>query len=159
MQHFNRLDFYATPSLPEDWEPPSWLPFELGILGGRLYFEYPEYNLILENLRFDTQHSKHSSDEDEDEDDPQTTTKNTLAFLGEWLSLRRQGQDITHTPMGYVCQGWQLRSDHPFFTQRLVDVDVSSDSYTFQPSSQSEIDEDIESEDEGEDENQDDSFN
>ncbi|BCR85589.1 uncharacterized protein ACHE_21047A [Aspergillus chevalieri] len=81
---------------------------------------------------------------------PQTTTKNTFAFLGEWLSLRRQGQNITHTPMGYVCQGWQLRSDHPFFTQRLVDVDVSSDGCTYHPSSQSEfeIDEEVDREDE-----------
>lgn len=34
MQHFDLLDFYATPRFPEDWEQPSWLPFELGILGG-----------------------------------------------------------------------------------------------------------------------------
>ena len=87
--------------------------------------------------------------EDEDEEDSQTTARNTLVFLGDWLSLRRQGQDITQTPMGYVCQGWQLRSDHPFFTQRLVDANVLSDGYTFQPGSQSEndVNEDVDSED------------
>lgn len=154
MQHFNRLDFYSIPTLPEDWEPPSWLAFELGILGGRLYFEFLEYHHIKESLCFEVQNNGAFSEEDDSdyEDDPQATTKNTLAFLGEWLSLRRQGQDITHTPMGYVCQGWQLRSGHPFFTQRLVDIDFSTDGYTYHPSSQSEIeiDEDVDSEDEDE---------
>lgn len=72
---------------------------------------------------------------------------------------RRQGQDITHTVMGYICQGWQLWSDHPFYTQKFIDVDVSSDGYTYHPSSQGEIeiDEDVDSEDEdeGEDDGED----
>ncbi|KAJ0427087.1 hypothetical protein BJY00DRAFT_320561 [Aspergillus carlsbadensis] len=83
MLHFNNLDYYALPSLPDGWRPPSWLPFEIGILGGRLYFEFSEYEGIL-------------------------------------APIRRQGQDISDTPMGYVCQDWQLRSDHPFFTTRPV---------------------------------------
>ena len=151
MQEFNRLDFYSIPTLPEGWKPPSWLPLELGILGGRLYFEFAEYHYIQRSLLLSTQRNgicleKH---EDEDEEDSQTTARNTLAFLGDWLSLRRQGQDVTQTPMGYVCQGWQLRSDHPFFTQRLVDANVLSDGYTFQPGSQSEndVNEDVDSED------------
>lgn len=150
MQEFNRLDFYSIPTLSEDWKPPPWLPFELGILGGRLYFEFAEYHYIQRSLLPGTQSSDICLDEHENEEDSQTTARNTLAFLGEWLSLRRQGQDITQTPMGYVCQGWQLPSDHPFFTQRLVDVNILSDGYTFQPSSQSEgdVDEDVDSEDE-----------
>ncbi|UDD57993.1 hypothetical protein AFCA_005465 [Aspergillus flavus] len=28
------------------------------------------------------------------------------------------GQDISHTPMGYVCQGSRLRRDHPFLLAR-----------------------------------------
>jgi hypothetical protein len=50
MLHFNRLDYYALPSLPDGWNPPSWLPFEIGILGGRLYFEFSEYEDILARL-------------------------------------------------------------------------------------------------------------
>ncbi|EYE94590.1 uncharacterized protein EURHEDRAFT_412931 [Aspergillus ruber CBS 135680] len=61
--------------------------------------------------------------------------------------------------MGYICQGWQLWSDHPFYTQKFIDVDVSSDGYTYHPSSQGEIeiDEDVDSEDEdeGEDDGED----
>ena len=151
MQEFNRLDFYSIPTLPEGWKPPSWLPLELGILGGRLYFEFAEYHYIQRSLLLSTQRNGICLDkhEDEDEEDSQTTARNTLAFLGDWLSLRRQGQDVTQTPMGYVCQGWQLRSDHPFFTQRLVDANVLSDGYTFQPGSQSEndVNEDVDSED------------
>ena len=150
MQEFNRLDFYSIPNLPEGWKPPSWLPLELGILGGRLYFEFAEYHYIQRSI-LSTQSNGICLDkhEDEDEEDSQTTARNTLVFLGDWLSLRRQGQDITQTPMGYVCQGWQLRSDHPFFTQRLVDANVLSDGYTFQPGSQSEndVNEDVDSED------------
>lgn len=151
MQEFNRLDFYSIPTLPEGWKPPSWLPLELGILGGRLYFEFAEYHYIQRSLLLSTQRNGICLDkhEDEDEEDSQTTARNTLAFLGDWLSLRRQGQDVTQTPMGYVCQGWQLRSDHPFFTQRFVDANILSDGYTFQPGSQSEndVNEDVDSED------------
>lgn len=151
MQEFNRLDFYSIPTLPEGWKPPSWLPLELGILGGRLYFEFAEYHYIQRSLLLSTQSNGICLDkhEDEDEEDSQTTARNTLAFLGDWLSLRRQGQDVTQTPMGYVCQGWQLRSDHPFFTQRFVDANILSDGYTFQPGSQSEndVNEDVDSED------------
>ncbi|KAL4784729.1 hypothetical protein BJX76DRAFT_356715 [Aspergillus varians] len=151
MQMFNRLDFYSIPSLPENWKPPLWLPLELGILGGRLYFEFAEYQYIQKSLRFSKQSRGLCLDEhvDEDEDASQATAENILAFLGEWLSLRRRVQDITQTPMGYICQDWHLRSDHPFFTRRLVDANVSSDDYTFQPNSQPESDgEDADSEDE-----------
>lgn len=44
-------------------------------------------------------------------------TKRPLTFLQEWLALRRKGQDFTHTPMGYVCQGKPLSQNHPFFTK------------------------------------------
>jgi hypothetical protein len=39
-----------------------------------------------------------------------------LLFLQEWLALRRHGQDISHTPMGYVCQGCRIHHNHPFFS-------------------------------------------
>lgn len=107
MLRFNHLDYYAIPSFPEGWSPPSWLPFELGIISGRLYFEISEYNTLLKRLNLnDTTPTRHT----------QEYVKRHLSFLYEWLSVRRQGQDISHTPMGYVCQGLQLRGDHPFFS-------------------------------------------
>jgi hypothetical protein len=32
--------------------------------------------------------------------------------------VRRKGQDSSHTPMGFICQGQKLLENHPFF-QRL----------------------------------------
>ena len=45
-------------------------------------------------------------------------TEKPLSFMQEWLAVRRKGQDFMHTPMGYVCQGRQLRVSHPFFAGR-----------------------------------------
>lgn len=145
MLHFNRLDYHTTPSLPLAWRPPSWLPFELGIPAESLYFDYLDYHLILQNLQCDAS-SRGAYNQ------ATSTTRNTLAFLGEWLSIRRQGQDITHTPMGYVCQGWPLRSDHPFFIQRIVDRQQATSGPSFQAHDQvaDEDDEYFDSEDEDE---------
>jgi hypothetical protein len=43
-----------------------------------------------------------------------------ISFLLEWLSLRRKGQDIMHTPIGYICQGRPLDSGHAFFVTHGV---------------------------------------
>lgn len=40
-----------------------------------------------------------------------------LRFLQEWLAVRRQGQDFSHTPMGFICQGVPLLASHPFFNR------------------------------------------
>ncbi|KAL4873947.1 hypothetical protein BDV12DRAFT_191814 [Aspergillus spectabilis] len=116
MLHFNSLDYFALPSLPDGWNPPVWLPFELGILGGRLYFPFSEYEDILSRL--------YSLSGDPTEETELSSlcavAKNRLSFLQEWFAIRRQGQDITDTPMGYICQDWPLRSDHPFFSSRSV---------------------------------------
>ncbi|CZR55356.1 uncharacterized protein PAC_05243 [Phialocephala subalpina] len=37
-----------------------------------------------------------------------------LAFISEWLNIRRKGQDLAETPMGFICAGKQLVSTHPF---------------------------------------------
>ncbi|KAJ5746831.1 uncharacterized protein N7511_008527 [Penicillium nucicola] len=112
MLHFNRLDYYSLPRLPIKWSPPSWLPFELGILAGRFYLAFAECQ--------DFQHRIHASSGRTSESDrlPKSTSievESILSFLQEWLNLRRPGQDISHTPMGYICQGLTLRSDHHFF--------------------------------------------
>ncbi|ODM19223.1 hypothetical protein SI65_05840 [Aspergillus cristatus] len=141
MQHFNRLDFYATPSLPEDWEPPSWLPFELGILGGRLYFEFSECHHIKESLRFETQTMELSWKETTAT--AKTAPKPPLKTTSP--SLASGSPSAARDKISRI---------HPWDT--LVDVDVSSDGYTYHPSSQSEleIDEDVDSEDEDEYENE-----
>ncbi|KAL2868108.1 uncharacterized protein BJX67DRAFT_387489 [Aspergillus lucknowensis] len=59
-------------------------------------------------------------DEGDEYSGPSAVAKSHLGFLREWLAIRRQGQNITDTPMGYVCHDLQLRSDHPFFTTRVV---------------------------------------
>ncbi|CAG8139779.1 unnamed protein product, partial [Penicillium nalgiovense] len=113
MLHFNRLDYYSLPRLPTGWNPPSWLPFELGILAGRLYFAFAECQYLRRRIH------ACSGRPSEVENLPTSNSVDmeiTLAFLQEWLSLRRPGQDISHTPMGYICQGLTLRADHPFFS-------------------------------------------
>lgn len=134
MLHFNRLDYYSLPSLPADWTPPPWLPFELGILAGRLYFDFSEYNLLLDSFNLNPEgESGHQSGDGSNSTTgsaEQTRARNFLRFVQDWLALRRQGQDISHTPMGYVCQGWKLRSDHPFFSTKIAD-EVSGHSRVF----------------------------
>ncbi|KAH8698926.1 hypothetical protein BGW36DRAFT_406791 [Talaromyces proteolyticus] len=119
MLHFNRIDYYSLPSLPTKWIPPTWLPFEVGILAGRLYFEFSEYDGLLRQLK---PRSDDLLDEEPDiSSNNSSQTENFVGFLQEWLSLRRQGQDISHTPMGYLCQGLPLRIDHPFFSDIKVE--------------------------------------
>ncbi|KAI3088280.1 hypothetical protein CBS147353_187 [Aspergillus niger] len=108
MLHFERLDYYTIPTLCPSDALPSWLSFEVGILAGRLYFGYKEYEGMMEQMQL--------GPEWVDANSPASRKlTNYMSFLQEWLALRRQGQDISHTPMGYVCQRRPLRADHPFF--------------------------------------------
>ncbi|KAI9776526.1 MAG: hypothetical protein M1816_005238, partial [Peltula sp. TS41687] len=51
-------------------------------------------------------------------------TNNPLSFLQEWLAVKRKEQNFVHTPMGYLCEGRQLRANHPFFVaSRALAVD------------------------------------
>ncbi|PWY88271.1 hypothetical protein BO70DRAFT_419943 [Aspergillus heteromorphus CBS 117.55] len=102
MLHFNSLTYHAVPSLPAQHTFSPRLTFEVGIFAGRLYFKYSEYEFILQQLGLTSAR-------------PSDSLGNRMAFLQEWLALRRQGQDISHTPMGYVCERRNLRADHPFF--------------------------------------------
>lgn len=139
MAHFSDLAYYTIPSLPKGWKPPAWLKVELGILAGRVYFDFAEYVSICEFLGVQVQGNSTTTvetpewlledDEPYDdasnpiEDDSQKEVKTKsftpkpLLFLQEWIAVRRRGQDFTHTPMGYVCQGKPLDEDHPFFSK------------------------------------------
>ncbi|RSM02017.1 hypothetical protein CDV31_011100 [Fusarium ambrosium] len=121
MQVFNTLKYLAIPAEP--FSLPAWVPIEVGIIAGRLYFDYHEYVSLLSWLGIS---------EALDSRDPVSRgfwIRQPLKFLLEWLTHRRQTADILHTPMGYVCQGRALHSTHAFFksTTKLGDEeDVSS---------------------------------
>lgn len=59
MLHFNQLDYYATPSLPTDFQAPVWLRVELGLFAGRLYIEWDEYYELLGYLGLGEDLSQH----------------------------------------------------------------------------------------------------
>ncbi|PQE19066.1 p-loop containing nucleoside triphosphate hydrolase protein [Rutstroemia sp. NJR-2017a BBW] len=127
MLNSNGLSYYTIPTLPVGHKAPGWLSIELGIVAGRLYFPFAEYAPLMEYLQL--------SDPSNGEGITQGTnmrrrvpvfTNTPTNFLHDWLTLRRKGQNIMHTPMGYVCQRRPLRSDHPFFIKRNVDVEVES---------------------------------
>lgn len=116
MLHFNKLSYYALPSLPQGYAVPSWLPTELGIFAGRLYVDFAELEHLVELLQLAGQGGTKGSESTDRRD--RAFAENPPAFLLEWLALRRNGQDVANTPMGYICQGRPLREDHPFFASR-----------------------------------------
>jgi hypothetical protein len=113
MLQFNNMDYYTIPSLPTGYRAPKWLKVELGIFAGRLYFDWDEYEEIMSYLGIQLHNNN-------DELDLQTVPKEAfatkpLAFLHEWLAIRRKGQDFEHTPKGFITTGKPLSKDHPFF--------------------------------------------
>ncbi|KAK7415019.1 hypothetical protein QQZ08_012459 [Neonectria magnoliae] len=110
MQPFNTFNFFTVPSQKEWQSFPDWLSLEVGILAGRLYFDYPEYKPLFAWLGVQEK-SRDVSSALIDSYQSSTvfptarcgqTIKQPLKFLLEWLTFRRETQDITHTPMGYV---------------------------------------------------------
>jgi hypothetical protein len=121
MLHFNGLSYYVLPSLPVGYTAPDWFSIELGIFAGRLYINFPECAPLTKYLQLADK---------TDVEAPQSNSehvgvfiKNPVNFLLDWLTLRRKGQDIVHTPMGYVCQGRPLHGGHPFFVARGADAE------------------------------------
>ncbi|KAF4965489.1 hypothetical protein FSARC_6722 [Fusarium sarcochroum] len=148
MLQFNDLTFHSIPPLPSDWKAPGWLQVELGIYGGRLYFEWDEYDdmcallgiqegVVEEdeaNLEMtmdgaaddEPAQAEHEIEPHEKSQAERKLTQNPLTFLQEWLAVRRRGQDFAHSPMGFVSQGKRLQEDHIFFRQtERVAVDQS----------------------------------
>ncbi|KAF8867182.1 hypothetical protein BDZ45DRAFT_609382 [Acephala macrosclerotiorum] len=120
MLHFNGLSYYVLPRLPMGYTVPDWFSIELGIFAGRLYINFPECGPLTKYLQLADK---------TDIETPQSNsehvgvfTKNPVNFLLEWLTLCRKGQDIMHTPMGYVCQRRPLHKSHPFFVARCADT-------------------------------------
>lgn len=100
MTPFNQLQYYTLPPIPLDAEFPSWFRVELGILAGRLYMGYEDFNLTDDYMR-----------------DSQVDTPMSSAFLLEWLGVRCRANDVLHTPIGYICLGKTPAQDHPFFAR------------------------------------------
>lgn len=109
MLHFGGLRYFALPELPAEHAVPHSLATDLSNFAGRLYMDFDEYSLMMDYTK-----NKNTSSE------LNAPTTRLIGFLIEWLSLRRKGQDIMHTPIGYVCQGRPLNSEHPFFSLQYV---------------------------------------
>lgn len=120
MLHFNGLSYYTLPRLPTGYTVPDWFSIELGIFAGRLYINFPECAPLKEYLQLADKTDTETTQSNSEHVD--VFTKNPVNFLLEWLTLCRKGQDIMHTPMGYVCQGRPLHESHPFFVARCADA-------------------------------------
>ncbi|KAI1092009.1 hypothetical protein F5B19DRAFT_455893 [Rostrohypoxylon terebratum] len=99
---FNEFRYYSLPELPKSHSFPDWFRVELGILSGRLYVDSVESELLIRRIQ------------------PNLSNGAGLAWLAddpahfilEWLSLRRKSQNVTHTPMGYICTGRNPEAGH-----------------------------------------------
>ncbi|KAL2761066.1 hypothetical protein ACRALDRAFT_1045793 [Sodiomyces alcalophilus JCM 7366] len=123
MQVFNTFTYFTIPSGKTKFNFPSWLAIEIGVLAGRLYFNYSEYASLLDWLGSDSSTASTSSSL---LSTCGLSIKEPLKFLIEWLMYRRQTDDIMHTPMGYVCQRRVLREDHSFFVKTASTQDVGA---------------------------------
>jgi hypothetical protein len=130
MMHFNDMTYYTLPSMPIEWRAPKWLRVVLGLFAGRLYINFEEYEDV---TRFLGLSSTSETAKDAKETDSRidslvhqsgSFTANPLLFVQEWLSIRRKGQDFTHTPMGAICRGKVLVASHPFFARSEKHSDI-----------------------------------
>lgn len=126
MLHFDHLSYYVIPPFPDKYVVPSWLSAELGLFAGRLYMNWPEYTVMKDYLGLEdpdtiaTNHSAEAGPSSHNE----ILTQDPTNFLLDWLTLRRKGQDIMHTPMGFICQGRSLSESHPFFAVRGAEKNI-----------------------------------
>lgn len=133
--YFNKLDYYAVPPLPAGYAAPRWLPIQLGLFAGRLYFEFDEYDAVATALLHGGNGSAHGgqaavewgSAHRQDSAISSVGHGAALAFLQEWVTVRRKGQDFSQTPMGFICEGKALGAGHPFFS-RAGDGDLPRES-------------------------------
>lgn len=109
MAGFNTLKYLTIPAMPTEMTLPRWLGIEIGILAGRLYFDWDEYQPLMAWLGL------HNESTDGPGEGCGLGIRNPRKFLTEWLTHCRHTHDITHTPMGYICQRRQLKMNHSFF--------------------------------------------
>jgi hypothetical protein len=134
MLHFNSIDYYAIPRLPQDFKVPYWLKVELGIFAGRLYLEWDELKIVMSYL------GMKASEQDAAEFVPAQCTESfatkPLAFLHDWLAVRRTGLDFEHTPVGFITTGKPLSARHSFFAQPAKDEDANAQFHRSAPTTQ-----------------------
>lgn len=134
MMHFSEMQFYTVPTLKQP--VPTQVIIEIGLLAGRLYFEYDDYADIMAYMGMrvpssgvsDTVKAHFLASSKKLGWQGRAFCKDVTGFLGEWLAATRTGQDSGQTPMGYVSQGRPLRSDHPFFARVMNEGDSESGS-------------------------------
>ena len=126
MLQFNRLSYYALPRFPVSYKVPERLSIELGIFAGRLYLDFQECASLRKYLQLTDKTDTGTPRSNNEQFD--LFTENPVGFLLEWLTVRRKGQDIMHTPMGYICLGRPLHENHPFFAARRAGAEVAAPS-------------------------------
>lgn len=116
MLHFSSLGYYALPQLPLGYIVPRWLCTELTIFAGGLYLDFEGYQSVERFL--------HLAGSNSGAPDAASglSVENPIDFTRDWLALRRKGQDITHTPLGHLCNGRRLHQAHRFFVAPGSDV-------------------------------------
>lgn len=123
MLQFNGLSYYAILPLPAGYQIPTWLQIEVGFFAGRIYFEWHEYESILRFLGLVPRVTKDSSTnspiangQNTGHEQPcHTFTDKPLAFLQDWVSVRRKMQDWSSSPVGFIVSGKTLHAHHTFF--------------------------------------------
>ena len=114
MMHFNSLAYYVLPQMPSDYKMSEWLSVELGIFAGRLYAAFPDCSFVEQYLQMGKNEKTASEGNNER---GKTPVKDPANFLLHWLTICRKGQEIIHTPMGYISQGRSLHRNHTFLSQ------------------------------------------
>ncbi|KAH6972826.1 hypothetical protein BKA56DRAFT_492395 [Ilyonectria sp. MPI-CAGE-AT-0026] len=119
---FNTLKYFTMPVREKSPAFPPWLSIKIGVLSGRLYFDFTEYTPLVIWSGVDEATAPSTSLSNEPSQETVSVARGLfvdqpLKFLLEWLTYRRQTLDIMHTPMGYICQRRRLYSEHSFFTQ------------------------------------------
>lgn len=107
---------------------PTWLSVELNVFAGGLHFRYEEYKPLLSWLSAEERGSPGGSCAGGGDAvgissakvQCKLTTEQPHKFLLEWLTYRRQTEEILYTPMGFVCQRKPLQPDHQFFAVRTA---------------------------------------
>ena len=102
------LSFYTIPSLPEGWTASRDVILDIAIFAGCVYLSFDESEAL--SLCFNG-----SSSEPDRVNRQPPFGERSIAFMQEWLAVRRKGQEYTHTPLGYILQSRRLLRDHPFF--------------------------------------------
>ena len=126
MLPFNHLSYFSIPRLPADWKAPLWLRIEVNLFAGQLYFDFDDYKHICTYLGIQ-QPSQYTekrnawgidaagASDSQSITTPRLYTAKPLAFLQDWLAMRRKGQDLAYTPIGYIIHSKIVSPELHFF--------------------------------------------